>query len=84
MGFCVFASAWLAMRRRGVGDGQWAFAGHAAGHNGWVMGLALSADGRLLASGSEDGAMRLWETSGACLRTLPIDPRYERPDMALE
>jgi hypothetical protein len=36
----------------------------------------------VLASGNEDGIIRLWEaTGGECLRTLPIDRRYERPDI---
>jgi WD40 repeat protein len=47
-----------------------------------TLGVASSADRRRLASGSEYGTIRLWETSGACLRTLPIDPRYERTSRA--
>lgn len=48
----------------------------------WVLGVALSADGQLLASGAGDASARLWDVrSGACLRVLRPDRRYERLDI---
>jgi WD40 repeat protein len=52
------------------------------GHTAPVYGLALRADGRLLASGGLDGTVRLWEPrSGAALRVVRSDRRYERVDI---
>jgi WD40 repeat protein len=52
------------------------------GHAGPVNSVALKADGRLLASGGRDGTVRMWEAStGACLRILRTDRRYERADI---
>jgi WD40 repeat protein len=47
-----------------------------------VWGLALSADGQLLASGSFDGTVKLWDpNTGTNLRTLRAERRYERMDI---
>jgi WD40 repeat protein len=52
------------------------------GHPSGVWGVALAADGGLLASAGVDGTVKIWDaTSGACLRSLWPERRYERLDI---
>jgi WD40 repeat protein len=48
------------------------------GHTSWVRSVAWSPDGRILASGSQDETIKLWDVkTGECLKTLRSDRLYE-------
>ncbi|WP_435016541.1 c-type cytochrome domain-containing protein [Tundrisphaera sp. TA3] len=52
-------------------------------HADWVYGLALSPDGKTLASGSWDGELRLWDLeAGKPLRAILAAPGLTRPVQA--
>ncbi len=49
------------------------------GHEGQVFSLVFSPDSGLLASGSDDGTIKLWDVpSGNCIKTLRSELPYER------
>jgi WD40 repeat protein len=48
------------------------------GHRDWVYSLAISRDGKTIASGSWDGEVRLWNAAdGKLLRTIIAAPGYK-------
>src|SRR5207244_11227939 len=63
---CWPAPAWI--RRRGCGTRSGRLRMTLTGHIGPVYGVALSADGALLASASQDGTVKLWSLAGERVR----------------
>ena len=48
------------------------------GHNDWIYALAISRDGKTVASGSWDGEVRLWNLAdGKLLGTIIAAPGYK-------
>jgi WD40 repeat protein len=48
------------------------------GHTSSIRSVAFDPEGRMLVSSSEDGTIRLWDSStGECLKILTIDRPYE-------
>ncbi|MGC9502902.1 AAA-like domain-containing protein [Baaleninema sp.] len=41
------------------------------GHRGWVLGISVSPDGQLIATGSNDRTVKLWKPDGTLLQKLP-------------
>lgn len=53
-----------------------------SGHTGWVWAVSFSPDGQILASGSYDETIKLWNVhTGECLKTLRAERLYE--DMSI-
>ncbi len=55
------------------------FGHHWRGHLGAVQTLAFAADGKTLASGGGDGAIRLWDVASGTMRTVWLGPRPAVP-----
>ena len=48
------------------------------GHNDWIYALAVSRDGKTVASGSWDGEVKLWNLAdGKLVRTIVAAPGYK-------
>jgi WD40 repeat protein len=50
------------------------------GHNDWIYSLAISRDGKSVASGSWDGEVKLWNLAdGKLIRSFIAAPGYKPP-----
>lgn len=48
------------------------------GHTAWVWSVAFCPDNQTLATGSEDGTIKLWNVkTGECLKTLEVEKLYQ-------
>lgn len=56
------------------------------GHTSWVRCVAFAHTGRLLASGSDDGTVRIWdvtpEGAGRCVQTIQMEDPYTGMDIS--
>jgi WD40 repeat protein len=68
----TLAGSWMSPDGKNYGIQVWEWASgdlrlHAGGHKGTVLSLAYSADGQVLASGSADTTILLWDMTGRSL-----------------